>query len=375
MTEGPRSPNLPSLTSLRFFAALMVGLFHASAWSSGTASEAGKLGPFRFGYVGVTFFYILSGFVLTWTLRPQERRRFFYVRRFARVYPLHLLMTLVALALAAFGVEIVQSPKAIVLNLTLLQAWIHDNDIIYSLNSPAWSLSNEAFFYAVFPLLAAIVAPRKRASVVLTIIGTGWLLGWGLLAVLRAPEYVDFLYTFPLYRIGEFLIGIGLALAIKQGLRVPVPVWAAVTVAGVGYLVVWLGNWLTNGVFERNSWAANFVVLPSFLLVIMAAASRDAHGSTAVVLHNRWLIRLGQWSFALYLIHELLLRLSRRLFPDLPPGLDAVLPYVVVAVAIPLSGVLYEWFERPIERRIRSWSKQQESIMAQTVPKKTTIPR
>src|SRR3954470_504363 len=130
---------LPSLTSLRFFAALLVVLSHLPG---STFSE---------GYTGVTFFFILSGFILSHSYEDRLRtgatsRREFWIARIARVYPLHLLTLLAAVPLA-----VSESSGAmgfagrLLAQLTLTQAAVPVGSIYFSFNHPAWSLSVEAF--------------------------------------------------------------------------------------------------------------------------------------------------------------------------------------------------------------------------------------
>jgi len=102
-----RRHRLPSLTALRFFAALCVFIYHASSmliFRSIAVRDDYAFVVQNIGYLGVSFFFVLSGFILTWNARPGEPRRSFIRRRLARIYPSHLVMLLVALAL--FGVTI-----------------------------------------------------------------------------------------------------------------------------------------------------------------------------------------------------------------------------------------------------------------------------
>ena len=78
---------LPLLTSLRAFAALTVFVFHLPVHVPGQ----------KLGYVGVAFFYVLSGFILTWSYQKGVTGRVFFGRRFARIYPSHLVLWLVVL--------------------------------------------------------------------------------------------------------------------------------------------------------------------------------------------------------------------------------------------------------------------------------------
>ena len=147
-----RARSLDRLTSLRSFAALAVVAYHAVAafWPDHpllvllTSS----------GFTGVTFFYVLSGFVLTWSWRGQ-RNRDFYRNRAARVWPLHALTLCCRAARGADGA------RAAMGNALLLHAWVPDRSWYYGLNGVSWSLSCEAFFYACFPVLVVLLSRTR----------------------------------------------------------------------------------------------------------------------------------------------------------------------------------------------------------------------
>jgi hypothetical protein len=153
---------LEALTGLRWFAAFGVFLFHVRDFYPlpGTPDTA------LFGNSGVTFFFVLSGFVLTWSFTPNDTAPRFYWRRFARIWP--------ALAVStALAVPVFYSGRAVALDhaqqlgllasLTLVQAWIPE--VLFAGNPAAWSLSDEAFFYALFPFLVRpLVEPAAGCS-------------------------------------------------------------------------------------------------------------------------------------------------------------------------------------------------------------------
>src|SRR6476619_697205 len=109
---------------------------------------------FKAGYSGVSFFYVLSGYVLTLNYRDKvgtwSGRWHFWWKRVARIYPLHVLTLVISIPIAL-------SRTGWLVNLALLQSWVPKASFYSSFNAPAWSISNEAFFYATFPALLALL--------------------------------------------------------------------------------------------------------------------------------------------------------------------------------------------------------------------------
>lgn len=155
-TWGPVSDSrLDSLTGLRFIAAFVVLLRHVvpEIFPLPGLLDISQIGP-----VGVGFFFILSGFILTWTWDSEQSKTQFYTRRFARIGPLHIFTTVLAAALLiAAGTPHWVST---VFSLLLLQAWGTES-LRQGGNGPSWSLSVEAFFYACFPF---IIRPISQLS-------------------------------------------------------------------------------------------------------------------------------------------------------------------------------------------------------------------
>jgi peptidoglycan/LPS O-acetylase OafA/YrhL len=188
--------NIRSLTSLRFFAAAWVVLFHY--WPNLTGSEeiAGFVGK---GYLGVELFFVLSGFILCHVYRVAvEEGRFrygaFLWARLARVYPLHLAtlagLGAVALAAGVAGFQVdpnILSWSSLPANLTLTQAW--GLAPVAGWNHPSWSISAEWFAYLTFPLFAwAALALKARPLVAVGLaIGLLWALYAGFQAVAGFP--------------------------------------------------------------------------------------------------------------------------------------------------------------------------------------------
>lgn len=334
--------HLRSLTSLRFLAAALVLAYHAGNWSTPDVSQ--RFDWLEFGPLGVSFFFVLSGLVLVWSLNERDSAATFYWRRFVRVWPLHALTLVGALALAAVGLIELRGPLAAApVNLALLQAWSLDGDIVFGFNSVSWSLSAEALFYAVFPV--AVVGARRVGPWLSIAFGVAWLLAGG--AAMEVFDWLPVGATFPPYRLGEFLVGVGLGLLARRGQLPIIRTGTATATAFASYAGIVMLNHLTSGQVTPRPWLYAILALPSIALVLVAFARRDLEGS-AGWLTSEVMVRLGQWSFALYMVHELILR---TLHPMLVGHPWLIAPAVVLAVVV--SGAAYTWFERPVERRLR----------------------
>ena len=159
-------PQLHALTGLRFVVAFQVLAYHALAPKA--ASPFWMRSLVGSGYVGVSLFFVLSGFVLTYTYHDALRdgtatRRAFLASRVARIYPVYLLSLAVALPplfwlIASKGLRMDWGwfTQLVAMYAGLVQAW--DPRRACVLNCPAWSLSDEAFFYLAFLFILPVVA-------------------------------------------------------------------------------------------------------------------------------------------------------------------------------------------------------------------------
>ncbi len=333
---------IEALTPLRFVAAAAVLVHHL------------VFVP-RVAAAGVSFFFVLSGFVLTWSYGSHTGAGTFYGRRFARLFPLHLLTWVGAVVLLAVTGP-AQPAVGLAAALLLVQAWVPDQQVFFAANGPSWSLSCEAFFYAVLPMVVRPVCrlrPTALATVglvVLSALAAGNQYG----AHLSPAAGFWFRYTFPPYRLLEFLLGVLLAAAMLRGLRVAVPPVLAV---GAFLAAMWASA-------HVSSWHPHGVPVPvglsvqlGMLLVVGSVTTACLEGRTRLLEHPL-AVRLGDWSFALYIshlvaLHVLLARLGDpgdKYWGRSHPGQAAV--FAVVAVAI--AGVLHVAVERPANHRLRT---------------------
>ena len=342
-----RRPRLDSLTSLRYLAALLVVLYHTGPiFLRGT--YANKL--LANGYIGVTFFFVLSGFVLTWSRRPRTDAPTFYAHRFARGWPLHALTWLTMLVLLGPS-HTFPGVGPTLSNLLLLHDWIPKSSYYFSVNGPSWTLSCELFFYLFFPATISLVADLERrrlahlSGILAVVLVIGALVVLGLVHATGHPGVLYLVHEFPLYRFGQFLLGVLLALLVERGWRPRVSVIPALvlTIAPAVAVTIVTGS-------AGSQIVIDIITLPGIWLLVVAGAVNDLTGRGAL-LRRRTAVRLGQWSFALYLIQAPALTVAARL--GVQAQTDVVDEITAVVGLTILSAAVFIAFERPVERWLR----------------------
>ena len=193
---------IASLQSWRFIFALMIFLHHFPVNGKGLF-EAG-------GSCGVSFFLILSGFVMAAGYGEKIFSTSFsygtYMkRRWVRIYPLHFLCLLAAILLSLKSMTW-QHLLTWVPNALLLQSWIPIRSVCFSGNAVSWCLSDLFFFYAMFPLLGRFLFRKKLGSSVWFVILLG-VLYFVIFPFIPEEKAHALLYIFPVFRLLDFIMG------------------------------------------------------------------------------------------------------------------------------------------------------------------------
>ncbi|MFD0684414.1 acyltransferase family protein [Actinomadura fibrosa] len=366
---GARPARLPSLTGLRAVLALAVVLCHVatvlrpaygSAAARADAQWAMVLGP-----AAVSAFFVLSGFVLTWSHRPGDRARAFWRRRFWKIFPAHALAWAVAVACcglaavpAAGGAPDRHATAVAAAHLLLVQNWAPGTGVM-AFNVPDWSISCEAFFYALFPALVAAVRrtpaarlPRAWAALAAAVLALPLAsLPFGgphLVPGLALNETaLWFCYLLPPVRLAEFALGAVTARLVLAGAwpRVPRALTAATPVIAMAATLV-----LPPQYGLAAAWA------PPAALIIADLAGGDARGRHGLLARPAP-VALGDASYSLYITHFPLLGLCLHLIGPgraLPPWTAAPIGAGLVLLAQAAALLVHRCYEEPIMRR---WSR------------------
>ena len=205
------------LTSLRFLFAFMIFVHHMTFLAKSKSATLRWIHEsiLKEGFIGVSFFFILSGFILAYNYRDSMlnqkiSKSNFYVARIARIYPLHLLTLLIAVPITIKNADFQLSLwfKQLFFNSTLTQSFVPMKKIYFSFNSPSWSISNELFFYLLFPFLLVLISKLKILKYSKGLLTPFLLLLPILMLVFPPIYYKDLFYINPFFRVFDFIIGI-----------------------------------------------------------------------------------------------------------------------------------------------------------------------
>ncbi|MBZ9734669.1 acyltransferase [Mesorhizobium sp. CA18] len=342
--------SLTQLTSLRFFAALYVLAFHSADIDGAPPPIANFV---QNGYLGVSFFFLLSGFILTHSyfdkMSDWYEVRQFALARFSRIYPIYLLALIVALPLTSMPLD---HPLASVATLGLVQAWGAPTTMLgFFWNPPGWTLSIEFFFYLVFPLLLPVLSRLTTGVLWISLAALVLIFVVMCLPGLGPTGYLAFgwmkLVPLPLLRLPEFMTGIICALLFRAGAfdrfrsdRAAILAMAFTVATLVATRMVTTGGFAAIG----------------FVALIATCAVND--GKTQRVLSYKPLVLLGNASYALYILQIPV----RKWIPVLFTGeWDWVGSLLYQPLLVVISVVVFILVEEPARKHLRSSIPQRAS--------------
>lgn len=339
--------DIKPLTSLRFFAAISIVIFHYThEIDVSHESIPGRL------YTGVDFFFILSGFILAHCyIKDIENGKFsardFYIKRFARIYPVHTLTLIAAGLVTVIYILLLQTvfyPNETKIcffsSLLMVHAWGIHSDTCF--NNPSWSISAEWFAYLLFPLLAAKAMNMKPSSVVLY---SGLsLLAFCVLFHFLGKPFTQLTAQGFLRILPTFFMGIGLYLLGRQySLRHAGKTWIYASV--------------TSLIFSVSVGLPDFVTVMLFAVLIFVIADNYRKG-TPTILENKHLIYWGEVSFSIYMWHYVFHKAITT--PVMMRALDGSkafgTPYWIAAlISLILTFIVSHLTYKYVERPSRAW--------------------
>ncbi|MFE4516975.1 acyltransferase family protein [Kitasatospora sp. NPDC056783] len=359
-----RPSRLPSLTGMRFIAAFAVLVSHLTGQFFGSIHPGLPYLSTTLGPVGVAFFFILSGFILTWVHDPRDTAVLFWRRRLVKIFPNHLTTfaaTVVLMAVAGVPIMVINTLPP----LFLVEPWIPNFDALGGLtgiNVPSWTLGCELVFYFAFPWLIRVIARIPPSRLWSWTIGTA-------LAVVAVPFVAQllpahpatswdpevaqfrswFAYSLPFTRMLEFVLGILTARIVLSGRWIRLGMAPAFLLT-IAFVVL---QSRLPGIFHLCAGPTAFALA----LVIAAGAAADVRAARTPF-SGRVMVWLGEVSFALYLVHYLVIQYgpidgahATSQTPIASPATRLTHILLTVAISLVLAAVLYTVVERPAVRR------------------------
>jgi peptidoglycan/LPS O-acetylase OafA/YrhL len=343
-----RPARLSLLDVLRFLAALAVVGYHftvkspaAPAWEGAVPQDLVGFGNWAaYGAMGVTLFFVISGFVILMTAWGRDVPHF-VASRIGRLFPGYWVSVVVAavitVALWPEGLLRGLHKTQILLNLTMMQGayGIADVDRVY------WTLFYEARFYLLIALFMLVGITRQRILALAAIWPVVGALAAGsgpsIITALLMPDYAPFfaggMLLYVLYRDGHDLV-----------------TWLLVGLNGLLAINFATETYTTNlsidTGFPIHSVVVAFVAVACFGLVALAVLTPLRR------LHARWMVVAGSLSYPLYLMHQttgwyVIHVLHRRTNPWVTIG-------VATVVALALAVLVHHLVERPLGNRLRA---------------------
>lgn len=339
-----------SLTSLRFIFALMVFGTHCYVINPFFDTHF-----FKEGFVGVSFFFVLSGFIIAYNYQKRltdhpETRKSFWVARFARVYPLHWLTLAMAVLLGGYVAATGPTDwwEHFLSSFFLVQSYIPQADYYFSFNSPSWSLCSEQLFYVLFPLIVPFANSARRLSYLFAACAILVPIGMYLTPVELIKGYW---YVNPIARLPDFMLGMLIYQAYRRLEYRNVTYLQGTVMEVLAMAVFALFFFGAEGVDKVYRYSCYYWLPVSCILLVFSLQK----GAISRALSNKYMIIGGEISYSFYLLHLLVILTYERWQTacNWQIAWQIVIP-ILLGMTILLSLASYYFFEKPMNRSIKT---------------------
>lgn len=320
----------------------------------------------------VCFFFVLSGFILTYVYRQMDNFaevKDCWIKRFARIWPLHIAIFVMRFFLFPKYLLTFPGPSKTIFvalaNTTMLHAWIPYFQYFFSYNAPSWSISTEFFFYLSFPFILPFVIKRPLLVLFVSFLVNALAIYACNLANLpeifeQGLEMRGILYINPLPRFFEFASGMCIArFFLGPGQKLKFSTLTATLTEGVVLALTLALMYYTRAISAQLAtipfvgpaggyWFINTgVPLLGFALTIFFMAVNQ--GLFARLFSIAPLVFLGEVSYSVYLLHHPLLCYHGLYFSQYRSHEALILFMVLLLVA---SHLMYQFIEAPMRNFI-----------------------
>lgn len=354
--------NLSQLDGLRAIAILLVLVHHA--WNYTGTSNVGKAMTklFDIGWVGVEIFFVLSGFLICTVLlqlRNEENYfKKFYFRRIFRIFPLYyaclFALFVAALLIQSRGAELPASLQGVdriwanALYVTNLMMAFNGFD--WAFFRPTWTLALEEQFYLIFPFFVAYMsATRLRSVLILVVVLTPVLK----LVLLAWTNSYDLIAMFPLCRFDGFSAGAIVALLVWNKEEIKLIVIKTIAISSLFISAYFLFfSYRSEITFIAVAYTSIYLLIGTLIYVLCRWVPRSLS-----FLSNGFLVKIGQLSYSLYLLHMFVRGAFDFAWKVDPTSIaDAFIRlFIICILSLIASWFSYKFFEQPIRKYGYNW--------------------
>lgn len=358
---------LPGLNALRFFAAFLVIVTHIELLKGqlGFSNSWKFLEQFNLGGLGVYFFFVLSGFLITYLLIHEKEKtgtikiKAFYIRRLLRIWPLYYFITLLAFFILP-NFEMMLVPwlqqfyeSNFTVNLVLFLFMLPN--LALALNPAVahagqlWSIGVEEQFYLIWPVLFKSTNNLLRLLIRLFVVVVGIKVLFILLLNSNTiPSSENMLTLKKFLAMSKFecmIIGAFGAYGVKYNSKKMLRIVYHPIVFGISLLSLPLMNYFSP---DQLNDAIHLPYSVMFMVIIMNVSSNN---KAIILLENKVFIFLGKISYALYMYHMIVVVFSIRLitwfFGEIGLFQNILIYVSSILLTIFVSWLSYEYFEKP----------------------------
>lgn len=367
LAPSAKIQKIDSLTGLRFYAAFLVFVSHMYHFQFfHINNETLVLILSQLGHLGVSIFFVLSGFVLFMNYYRDNSTKVdakrFYVARFARIYPVFLVTTLMALPMEVFSKTKNFFWESLGMNVSLTQCLLPMT--CGSFNDVSWSVAIEAFFYLTFPSLLLLFAKPKRLVVALVLMVC-------YVITVNQWDQGNF-YTghrFPVNRTVEFftgMIGAWFFMHRCQFKNSTLPsIFRLNIICLLLSAIILVSMPVLLTLFHLPRQLDFLFYTPFSILIILSLSTLERKGLALSGVTAKWAIYLGEISYSFYLIHNLILRYlehgSKLVFhwdiKTLALPIQMTLALLCLGLSIFASHLLFHYIESPFREKIKKYCR------------------
>jgi peptidoglycan/LPS O-acetylase OafA/YrhL len=338
------------LTFTRFLAAVSIVIFHAKS-SMYPFNLTFLHTLFNNAYVGVSYFFVLSGFVMVIAYGQNKsikiNSKSYYLNRIARIYPVYIIALILTVMTQIKNGEIYFMDLS--LQTFALQAWFPAS--VAKLNRPGWSISAEALFYVLFPLIFNYFYSKRSFIFIFIFVICFWIISQIIANYLllsshyKAYPLFSNLFYFPLLHLNEFLVGNIIGYAYLKLNKQPRNFDILII------LVVILMIILLSFKAIANYSDGLLAIIFAPLILLMALNN----GRISKIFSNKKLVMLGEASYSLYILQTPIKSCCYFILKKLHFANENWVFYIYLIVLIGVSILCYYFIEIPAKDWIKSF--------------------